>query len=73
VNTRQILFEYPSYSTPLSTMVEQLRQENEEIKVENQELKIALAESVEVQQQDKILNQLALAELVETITIKEVL
>lgn len=73
VKTRQILFEYPSYSTPLSTMVEQLQQENEELKVENKELKLALAESAEAQQQDKIENQLAIAEVVETLTTKGVL
>ncbi|QTB25196.1 hypothetical protein [Lysinibacillus sphaericus] len=40
---------------------------------ENRDLKIALAESVEAQQQDKIQNQLAIAELVETLTTKGVL
>ncbi|MEB2301753.1 hypothetical protein LAV72_19295 [Lysinibacillus xylanilyticus] len=73
VETRQILFEYPRFSVPLSTIVEQLQQENEELKVENKELKLAIAESAEVQQRDKIENQLAVAELVETLTNKEVL
>ncbi|MFF2795399.1 hypothetical protein [Lysinibacillus xylanilyticus] len=73
VKTRQVLFEYPSFSTPLSTMVEQLQQESEKLKVKNKELKLALAESAEAQQQDKIENQLAIAELVETLTNKEVL
>lgn len=73
METRQILFEYPIFSTPLSTMVEQLQQENEELKVENKELKLAIAESAEVQQQEKLENQLAVAELVETLTNKGVL
>ncbi|ACA41224.1 hypothetical protein J2D69_15815 [Lysinibacillus sphaericus] len=73
VKTRQVLFEYPSFSTPLSTMVERLLQEKEELKVENNELKLALAESAEAQQQDKIENQVAIAELAELITTKEVL
>jgi len=37
------------------------------------ELKLAIAESAEVQQQDKIENQLAVAEVVETLTNKGVL
>ncbi len=40
---------------------------------ENRDLKIALAESVEAQQQDKLENQLAIAELVETLQTKGVL
>ena len=35
VKTRQVLIEYPSFSTPLSTMVEQLQQESEKLKVKN--------------------------------------
>ncbi|XKO54132.1 hypothetical protein ACI2WT_15200 [Lysinibacillus fusiformis] len=38
-------------------------EENEELKVENKELKLAIAESAEAQQQDKIENQLAIAEV----------
>ncbi|MFJ8516161.1 hypothetical protein [Lysinibacillus xylanilyticus] len=71
--TGHILFEYPRFSIPLSTMVEQLQQENEELKVENKELKLALAESAEAQQQDKIENQLAIAELVERLQTQGVL
>jgi|GEM_PF-1382001 len=70
LKTGQVLFEYPKFETSISEQIHLLRQENEELKVENQELKLALAESAEAQQQDKILNQLALAELVETLTTK---
>ncbi|WP_217580435.1 hypothetical protein [Lysinibacillus sp. GbtcB16] len=49
------------------------KSEIEILRDENRDLKIALAESVEAQQQDKIENQLAIAELVETLTTKGVL
>ncbi|WP_243432523.1 hypothetical protein [Lysinibacillus sphaericus] len=49
------------------------KSEIEILRDENRDLKIALAESVEAQQQDKIENQLAIAELVETLTNKGVL
>ncbi|NOG29051.1 hypothetical protein [Lysinibacillus fusiformis] len=73
LKTGQILFEYPKFETPISEQLLLLREANEELKVENKDLKLALAESVEAQQQDKIENQLAIAELVETLTTKEVL
>ncbi|MFZ4199247.1 hypothetical protein [Lysinibacillus sp. NPDC056220] len=73
LKTGKVLFEYPKFEMPISEQIHLLRHENEELKVENQVLKIALAESAEVQQHDKMLNQLALAELVETLTTKEVL
>ncbi|MEK3730545.1 MULTISPECIES: hypothetical protein [unclassified Lysinibacillus] len=69
----QVVFEYPKFETPMSEQLLLLRQENEKLKVENKELKLALAESAEAQQQDKIQNQLAIAELVETLTTKGVL
>ncbi|OXS66073.1 hypothetical protein B1B04_24305 [Lysinibacillus sp. KCTC 33748] len=47
--------------------------EIELLQEETQKLKLAIAESAEVQQQDKIENQLAVAELVETLTNKEIL
>lgn len=47
--------------------------EIELLQEETQKLKLAIAESAEAQQQDKIENQLAVAELVETLTTKEVL
>ncbi|WP_258954705.1 hypothetical protein [Lysinibacillus fusiformis] len=49
------------------------KSEIEILRDENRDLKIALAESVEAQQQDKIENQLAIAEVVETLTTKGVL
>ncbi|MFI2132917.1 hypothetical protein ACH434_23160 [Lysinibacillus fusiformis] len=49
------------------------KSEIEILRDENRDLKIALAESVEAQQQDKIENQLAIAELVETLQTKGVL
>ncbi|MFJ7185821.1 hypothetical protein [Lysinibacillus xylanilyticus] len=71
LETEQIIFEYPVFSTPLTVQIEQLRQENEAVNVENKTLMLALAESVEAQQQDKIENQLAIAELAELIATKE--
>ncbi len=73
LKTGGVLFEYPKFETPISEQILLLRQENEELKVENKELKLALAESAEAQQQDKIENQVAIAELAELITTKEVL
>ncbi|HAU35492.1 MAG TPA: hypothetical protein DCW76_14640 [Lysinibacillus sp.] len=52
---------------------EKPKSEIEVLRDENRDLKIALAESVEAQQQDKIENQLAIAELVETLQTKGVL
>ncbi|MEE3805468.1 hypothetical protein V2H29_00730 [Lysinibacillus fusiformis] len=49
------------------------KSEIEILRDENRDLKLALAESVEAQQQGKIENQLAIAELVETLTTKGVL
>jgi len=49
------------------------KSEIEILRDENRDLKIALAESVEAQRQDKIENQLAIAELVETLQTKGVL
>lgn len=49
------------------------KSEIEILRDENRDLKLALAESVEAQQQDKIENQLAIAELVETLQNKGVL
>lgn len=44
-----------------------------ELERQNTDLMLALAESAEIQQQDKINNQLAVAELVETLMAKEVI
>lgn len=73
LNTGQVLFEYPKFETPISDQLLLLQQENEELKVENKELKLALAELAEAQQQDKIENQLAIAEVVETLQTQGVL
>jgi len=73
LETEQIIFEYPVFSTPLTVQIEQLRQENEAVKEENKTLMLALAESVEAQHQDQIENQLAVVELVELLTTKGVL
>ena len=73
LKTGQILFEYPKFETPISEQLLLLREANEELKVENKELKLALAESAEAQQQDKIENQLAIAEVVETLQTQGVL
>jgi|GEM_PF-3075933 len=51
----------------------QLLKKIDELEKEKNELKLALAESAEAQQQDKIENQLAIAEVVETLTNKGVL
>lgn len=70
LKTGQVLFEYPKFETPISEQIHLLRQENEKLKAGNKELKLALAESAEAQQQDKIENQLAIAELAELIATK---
>lgn len=44
-----------------------------ELELQNKELMLALAESAEIQQQDKINNQIAVAELVETLMSKGVI
>ncbi|MBG9692643.1 hypothetical protein ABD91_17810 [Lysinibacillus sphaericus] len=58
---------------PPVVMVTVPKEEFDAVKEENKELKLAIAESVEAQQQDKIENQLAIAELAELIASKEVL
>lgn len=61
--TQKIFYEYTDIpKTPLELLQE-----------ETKALKLAITESAEAQQQDKIQNQLAIAELVETLTTKEVL
>ena len=61
--TKQLYYEY----------IDLPKTEIELLQEETQKLKLAIAESAEAQQQDKIENQLAVAELVETLTTKEVL
>ncbi|MGE7129566.1 hypothetical protein [Lysinibacillus xylanilyticus] len=53
--------------------IKNTQKELDAVKEENKELKLAIAESVEAQQQDKTENQLAIAELAELIATKEVL
>ncbi|MFJ5564835.1 hypothetical protein [Lysinibacillus xylanilyticus] len=61
------------YEERPKTEMEILKEELATVKAENKDLKLALAESAEAQQQDKIENQLAIAELAELIATKEVL
>jgi len=61
--TKQLYYEYIDLP---KTEIELMQEATEE-------LKLVIAESVEAQQKDKIENQLAIAELVETLTTKEVL
>ncbi|MGE7946466.1 hypothetical protein [Lysinibacillus sp. NPDC093688] len=61
------------YEERPKTEMELMKEELATVKAENKELQLAIAESAEVQQRDKIENQLAVAELVETLTNKEVL
>ncbi|ACA39384.1 hypothetical protein J2D69_06175 [Lysinibacillus sphaericus] len=61
------------YEVIPKTEMEILKEELAAVKAENKELKLAIAESAEAQQQDKIENQLAIAEVAELIATKEVL
>lgn len=61
------------YEERPKTEMELMKEELATVKAENKELKLAIAESAEAQQQDKIENQLAVAEVVETLTNKGVL
>lgn len=61
------------YEERPKTEMEILKEELAAVKAENKELKLAIAESAEAQQQDKIENQLAIAEVAELIATKEVL
>ncbi|PJO42127.1 hypothetical protein [Lysinibacillus xylanilyticus] len=61
--TKQLYYEYIDIP---KTDIESLQEATKE-------LKLAITESAEAQQRDKIENQLAVAELVETLTNKEVL
>ncbi len=61
--TKQLYYEYTDIP---KTEIELLQEETKA-------LKLAIAESAEAQQRDKVENQIAVAELVETLTNKEVL
>lgn len=61
--TKQLYYEY----------IDLPKTEIELLQEETQKLKLAIAESAEAQQQDKLENQLAIAEVAELIAPKEVL
>lgn len=75
-DTQELFYKYFDEVLPPTSpeqMIKDLQKELTTVKVENKDLKLALAESAEAQQQDKIENQLAIAELAELIATKEVL
>ncbi|WP_257216256.1 CD1375 family protein [Lysinibacillus sphaericus] len=63
----QIGEQWYEYEEIPKTEMEILKEELAAVKAENKELKLAIAESVEAQQQDKVENQLAVAELAEIV------
>lgn len=75
-DTQELFYKYTDVVLPPTSpeqIMQNLQNELNTVKEENKELKLALAESAEAQQQDKIQNQLAIAELAELIATKEVL
>ncbi|WCH49013.1 hypothetical protein [Lysinibacillus sp. OF-1] len=75
-DTQELFYKYFDEVLPPTSseqLIKDLQKELNAVKAENNELKLAIAESAEAQQQDKIQNQLAIAELVETLTTKGVL
>ncbi|MFD4492955.1 hypothetical protein [Lysinibacillus fusiformis] len=75
-DTQELFYKYIDVVLPPTSpeqIMQNLQNELNTVKEENKELKLALAESAEAQQQDKIENQLAIAEVVETLTNKGVL
>ncbi len=75
-DTQELFYKYIDVVLPPTSpeqIMQNLQNELNTVKEENKELKLALAESAEAQQQDKIENQLAIAELAELIATKEVL
>ncbi|MFJ7921485.1 hypothetical protein ACIQ6U_17205 [Lysinibacillus fusiformis] len=75
-DTQELFYEYfemePMPPTPEQIM-QNLQNELNTVKEETQQLKLAIAESAEAQQQDKVENQLAIAEVAELIASKEAL
>ncbi len=75
-DTQELFYEYydmePMPPTPEQIM-QNLQNELKTVKEETKKLKLAIAESAEAQQQDKIENQLAIAEVVETLQTQGVL
>lgn len=75
-DTQELFYRYFEIELPPTSpeqMIKDLQKELNIVKEENKELKLAIVESAEAQQQDKIENQLAIAEVVETLTNKGVL
>lgn len=72
-DSKELFYKYFDEVLPPTSpeqMIKDLQKELNAVKVENKDLKLALAESAEAQQQDKIENQLAIAELAELIATK---
>ncbi|KOS61730.1 hypothetical protein FJQ98_03025 [Lysinibacillus agricola] len=75
-DTQELFYKYFDVELPPMSpeqLIKDLQKELNAVKAENKTLMLALAESAEAQQQDKIENQLAIAELAELIATKEVL
>ncbi|MFJ6266471.1 hypothetical protein ACIQGW_15980 [Lysinibacillus xylanilyticus] len=75
-DTQELFYKYFDVELPPTSpeqLIKDLQKELNAVKTENKTLMLALAESAEAQQQDKIENQLAIAELAELIATKEVL
>ncbi|MEQ6357897.1 hypothetical protein ABNX05_25195 [Lysinibacillus sp. M3] len=75
-DTQELFYKYSDVVLPPTSpeqIMKDLQKELNAVKAENKTLMLALAESAEAQQQDKIENQLAVAEVVETLTTKGVL
>ncbi|WP_427110454.1 hypothetical protein [Lysinibacillus xylanilyticus] len=76
IDTQELFYKYVDEVLPPTSpeqMIKDLQKELNVVIAENKDLKLALAESAEVQQRDKIENQIAVAELVEELTNKEVI
>ncbi len=74
-DTQELFYKYNDVVLPPTSpeqQIKDLQNELSKVKEENKELKLAIVESAEAQQQDKIENQLAIAELAELIATKEV-
>ncbi|WP_342504191.1 hypothetical protein [Lysinibacillus sp. FSL L8-0126] len=71
-DTKDMWYEYFELPLTPEQVIQKLRNEMATVKAENEDLKLAIVESAEAQQQDKIENQLAIAELAELIATKEV-
>lgn len=72
-DTKEMWYEYVEAPLTPEQIIQNLQNELAAVKTENEDLKLAIVESAEAQQQDKIENQLAIAELAELIATKEVL